>query len=319
MIIDVFSHLISRRTGKELLKAGYYGQGLEFNYPVENGDAEVRISVMDKYGVDIQVLTQTTPVLLGFNAADSAEICRLSNDDNYELCKAYPKRFINVCMLSLLDIKSAIKELERCIAELDCKGVTLSSNQNGKGLDSKEYYPFYEILVRHELPILIHPTHWESYPLVETVNGWRMMGVFGWPFDTTQAVWRMIFGGVFDNFPTLQVVMHHLGALFPFFSRRVTNSFEGKLKGICRHHITDYFKVNLWGDTALSGSKSSLPCGYDFFGADRMLFATDYPFGPERGEDYVRECLAAVKEMKIPAKKKKMILGDNAKKLFKIR
>ncbi len=119
MIIDVFNHLISRRVGKVLLKAGYYGEGKEFKYPAENGDAEVRLALMEKYGVDIQVLTQTTPVLLGFNAADAAEVCRLSNDDNYALCKAHPKRFVNVCMMSLLDVKSAVKELERCIAELE--------------------------------------------------------------------------------------------------------------------------------------------------------------------------------------------------------
>ena len=66
---------------------------------------------MEKYGIDVQVLTQTTPVLLGFNASEAAEICRMSNDDNFELCKAHPKKFVNVCMLSLLDMKSAMEEL----------------------------------------------------------------------------------------------------------------------------------------------------------------------------------------------------------------
>ena len=319
MIIDFYTHLISKRVGKMLVKGKYYGPGKQFGYPEENAEAESRLALMEKYGVDIQVLTQTTPVLLGYKAKEAAEICRFSNDDNYVLCKAYPKRFINVAIVSLLDVNSALRELERCINELDCRGVTISSNQNGVGLDSREYDLFYELLVRHDLPILIHPTHWESYPLVDFDKGWRMMGVFGWPFDTTQSVWRMIFGGVFDRFPTLQVVTHHLGAMFPYFAKRAINHADGPLRGLIKHNFMHYWKTNLWGDTALSGTRAALPCGYDFFGADRMLFATDYPFGPEKGEEHVRECLWAVKEMKIPAKEKKMIFADNAKKLLKMR
>ncbi|MFC1911001.1 amidohydrolase family protein, partial [Chloroflexota bacterium] len=318
-IIDAYSHIITRRVGKILLKEKYYGPGKQMQYPANNADAEIRLAIMEKFGIDVQVLTQTTPVLLGFNAADAAEICRLSNDDNYALCKAYPKKFINVCMLSLLDVKDACKELERCIKDLDCRGVTISSNQNGRGLDFKEFDPFYKIMEKHELPVFIHPTHWEEYPLVDVDKGWKMMQVFGWPFDTTQAIWRMIFGGVFDRFPALQVVSHHLGAMFPYYADRVKMTYEGALKGVCKRHIMDYWKDNLWGDTSLSGSRSAVRCGYDFLGAERMMYATDYPFGPEAGEMFVRECLASVNEMKIPAKEKKMILSGNIKKLLNIK
>ena len=81
----------------------------------------------------------------------------------------------------------------------------------------------------------------------------------------------------------------------------------------------DYWKDNLWGDTAVSGTRAALPCGYEFMGPSRMLFASDYPFGPEKGEDHMRECLYAVKEMKIPENEKKMILEDNAKVLLKLK
>jgi len=319
MIIDVYTHLISKRVGAILNKGRYYGDGKDFPYPATNDEAEERLRIMDKYGIDLQVLTQTTPVLLGFNAREADEICHLSNEDNYFLCKAYPKRFVNVCMLSFLDVKGAGKELERCINELDCRGITISSNQNGKGLDSREYDPIYAVLEKNALPILIHPTHWESYPLVDNDKGWKAMGAFGWPFDTTQAVWRMIFGGVFDRFPALQVVSHHLGAMYPFFARRFQLSARRISKGIIKRDFMDYWKNNLWGDTAVSGTKAALMCGYEFFGAERMMFGTDYPFGPESGEDFIREGLTNVKHMKIPASEKKIILGHNAKKLLKIK
>lgn len=318
IVIDVYCHHISRSVGKILNKLKYYGEGKEFSYPPQNADPEVRLRLMEKYGIDIQALTQTTPVLLGFNPEEAAEICRLSNNDNYSLCKAYPKKFINICIISLLDMKSAIDELKRSINELDCRGVTISTNQNGKGLDSSEFYPFYEKLVEHDLPIFLHPTHWESYPLVDMENGWRMMHIFGWPFDTTQAVWRLIFGGVLDRFPTLKIVTHHLGAMLPFFSRRIEQNFNKFLKDRLSRHISEYWK-NIYGDTATDGTLASYPCGYAFFGPDRMMYGTDYPFGAEDGEDFIRSNLEGIKSMNIPDEEKEKILGENAKKLLKIK
>jgi len=318
MVIDIYSHHISKSTAEILARAKYYGRGKQFAYPVENGDPEVRLKLMNKYGVDIQALSQTTPVLLGFGPEDAAEICRRSNNDNYALCKAYPKRFANICIISLLDMKSALMELDRSINELDCRGITISSNQNGKGLDSPDYFPFYEKVMKHDLPILIHPTHWESYPLVDMDKGWRMMHVFGWPFDTTQAVWRLICGGVIDRFPTLKIVMHHLGAMLPFFARRIEQNFNIFLKDKVSRSITEYWG-NLYGDTATDGTIASYPCGYAFFGPDRMMYGSDYPFGAESGEDFIRSNLAGVKSMAIPPEDKEKILGGNAKKLLKIK
>lgn len=318
MIIDIYAHHISRRVGEILLKTKFYGEGKEFAFPPQNADVEVRLKLMDKHGVDVQALSQTTPILLGFGTAEANELCRLSNDDNYALCKAHPKRFVNIAIINLLDMKGALKELDRNINELDCRGVTISTNQNGKGLDSPEYYPFWEKIARHDLPVLMHPTHWESYPLVDMEKGWRMMHIFGWPFDTTQAVWRLIFGGVLDRYPTLKIVTHHLGAMLPYFSRRIENNVNRFLKDKIKRPLSEYWKA-IYGDTALDGSVASYPCGYAFFGPDRMLYGTDYPFGPEAGEDYIRENLNGLKAMNIPEAHKKKIFGESAKKLLKIK
>lgn len=317
MVIDIYCHHISKSVGKVLEKEKYYGEGREFSYPPQNADPEIRLGLMDKYQVDVQALTQTTPVLLGFGPEDAAEICRVSNNDNYALCKAYPKRFVNVCIFSLLDMKKALTELDRSINELDCRGVTISTNQNGKGLDSPEFFPFYEKVVKHDLPVLLHPTHFESYPLVDMEKGWRMMHLFGWPFDSTQAVWRLIFGGVIDRFPSMKIVMHHLGAMLPFFSRRIEQNFNKFLKDKIPRPISEYWK-NIYGDTATDGTLASYPCGYAFFGPERMMYGSDYPFGAEAGEDFIRSNLEGVKSLNIPAGEQEKILGENARKLLKI-
>lgn len=317
MVIDIFSHHISISVGKLIGKGKYYGEGKQYPYPVQNADPKVRLHLMEKYGIDVQALSQTAPVLMGFGPEDAAEICRLSNDDNYALCKAYPDRFVNICIISLLDMGSAMKELDRSIKELDCRGVTVSSNQDGEGLDSPEYFQFYEKLVEHDLPLLIHPTHWESYPLVDMDKGWRMMHVFGWPFDTTQAVWRLIFGGVIDRYPSLKIVTHHMGAMLPYFVRRIESTFNIHLRDKLPRHISQYWS-NIYGDTAIDGAAAAYPCGYAFFGPDRLMYGSDYPFGVEAGEAYIRENLAGVKAMDLPSQDMEKILGGNAKKLLKI-
>jgi len=280
VVIDVFCHHISKSVGNILEKGKYYGESKEFPYPPQNGDPEVRLALMDKYGINIQALSQTTPVLLGLSPQDAAKVCRLSNDDNYALCKAHPDRFVNICIISLLDMKGAMRELDRSINELDCRGVTISSSQNGKGLDSPEYFPFYERVVEHALPILIHGTHWECSPLMDMDNAWRFLHVFGWDYDSTQAVWRLIFGGVIDRFPSLKIVTHHLGNYIPFFVRRIEQNFNNFLRDKLPRHISEYWG-NIYGDTAVDGTAGAFPCGYAFFGSDRMMYGSDYPFGAE--------------------------------------
>lgn len=318
MIIDIFNHHISESVSKMMEKSKYYGEGKEFPYPIQNADPEVRLALMDKHGVDIQALSQTTPVLLGLSNEYAVEVCRLSNQDNYALCKAYPDRFVNICIFHLPDMKSTMEELDRAVSELDCRGVTIASNQVGKGLDSQEFLPFYEKVTELDLPILIHGTHWECSSLMDMEHSWRFLHVFGWDYDGTQALWRLIFGGVIDRFPTIKLVTHHLGNYFPFFVRRIEQNFEWKLQDYVPRHISEYYG-NIYGDTAVDGTPGAFPCGYAFFGAERMMYGSDYPFGAEAGEDFIRENLAGVRAMGIPREEKEKILGGNAKKMLKIK
>ena len=313
MIIDIYTHLVSDRVLR-LVKDGEKLKDL--NPPAENGEIDARLSVMDRYGIDIHALSPTTPVLMGLNAEDAAKICKISNDDNYLFCKAHPDRFVNICMFSLLDVDAALVELKRCIEELDCRGVTISSNQNGKGIDSPEYLPFYEQVAEHELPILIHPVDWGSYPLVDRNNEMGIMGAFGWPFDTTQAVWRLIFGGVLDHYPTLKIITHHLGGMLPYFAGRVKFASQPLVSRLARP--LEQYWANIYGDTAVTFTPAALPCGYAFFGAERMVYASDYPFSPHKGEPAIRDHLAYIKAMDISEYEKELILGRNAKRLLKI-
>jgi aminocarboxymuconate-semialdehyde decarboxylase len=148
MIIDIFAHYISPTVSK-MIKKGKYAK--HYRYPAQNDNPEVRSALMNKYKIDIQALSQTTPVLMGFSPTEAAKICQVTNDDNYRQCRVYPDRFVNIGIISLLDTELALRELERCVFNLDCRGITISSNQEGKGLDSPEYYPFYAKLIEYDI------------------------------------------------------------------------------------------------------------------------------------------------------------------------
>ena len=322
MIVDTYSHHISPTNIEIIEKERGTRQApdkeatRQFPCPIENADPEARLRILNKYGINVQAVCLTMETLDGFDTETAAEICTRANNDNYALCKAHPDRFVNICAISLLDMKKAMHELDRCINELDCRAVTVATNQRGNGLDSVEYFPFYEKISKHDLPLFLHPCNWQSYPLADE-SQWMFMSRFGWPFDSTLAVWRLIFGGVFDRYPALKIVMHHLGAMYPYFAGRIDSGMVALRKKLPRD-FSEYWK-NIYADSALSaGPPEAYACGYAFLGPDHVMYGTDYPFGPEAGERFVRGNLEGLTSLKIPSADMDKILGGNAKKLLKI-
>ena len=290
-------------------------QRLQKNFASESSDPEERIKVMEQYGIDMQVLTQTTPILVGLRAEEVAEVCRISNDAIGKVCRSYPDKFVPFAVVSLLDVKQAVYELDRAVNEWGCRGVVIGTNHNNKGVDDPENGPFYEKVCEYDIPVFLHPMNWASYNLVDEDPA--VMRLFGWPFDTTIALLRLIVSGTMERYPTLKVVTHHLGGgMFPFLSNRFNIKFE-KLKKEMKRPLSESLK-RVYGDTAVDGTAAALPCGHAFFGTERMLFGTDYPFSPEKGEVYLRENLAIIKNWDLPEEDKAKILGENARKLLKL-
>jgi aminocarboxymuconate-semialdehyde decarboxylase len=314
MIIDFSCHIITREVEEKLSSKENF-QRLQKNFAPETSDPEERIKVMEKYGIDMQVLTQTTPILVGLRAEETAEVCRITNDAIGKVCRSYPDKFVPFAAVSLLDVKQAVYELDRAINEWGCRGVVIGTNHNNKGVDDPENGPFYEKVCEYDIPVFLHPMNWTSYNLVDEDPA--VMRLFGWPFDTTIALLRLIVSGTMERHPTLKVVTHHLGGgMFPFFSNRFNIKLE-KLKKDMKKPLSESLE-RVYGDTAVDGTAAALPCGHAFFGTERMLFGTDYPFSPEKGEVYLRHNLAIIKNWDLPAEDKAKILGENAKRLLKL-
>ncbi|MFH0748996.1 MAG: amidohydrolase family protein [Candidatus Bathyarchaeota archaeon] len=314
MVIDFSTHYITGSVAKMLTPAG------RETISIENTEIEERLSVMARYGIAIQVVCLTTPALLGLQSKGAAKACHAANDSIYELCEKYPDRFAGLAIVSLLDVESAVEEVDRAIKELGLRGVTVATNQNGVGLDSPHYRPFYERIAKYDIPLFIHPTDWKSYPLIEGENGYGLMMTIGWPFDTTQAMCHLVFGKILEQYPSLKVVTHHLGGFLPSSRVESSGAFLREKLGL-KKTLSEYFK-QFYGDTALSGMgtirKEIMSCGYAFFGPNHIVFGSDYPYGGENGEKNIRENLRTIQNMDIPEEEKRRILEENARKLLKL-
>jgi aminocarboxymuconate-semialdehyde decarboxylase len=281
-------------------------------------DPEARLKHMEKYEIGMQVLTLTQNVLDGVTSDEAVRLCKIANDSMCRISERYPDKFKGIVSVPLSNVGEALDELDRAVQDLGLRGVQLNSNVGGRPLDSPEFLPFYDKVVKYDIPILLHPTNWRSYELLEK---YELMLKLGWPLDTSQALVRLVFSGILDRYPSLKIVAHHLGAMIPFFMGRLeTLLLNEKLRG----NITakakaaiEYFKM-FYGDTAVDGWRPALACGLSLFGPDHVVFSTDYPMGPEAGEWYIRKTLAAVSTLQIPEEDKLKIFEGNARKLLRL-
>ncbi len=328
MKIDISTHVLPTRYKKALYK---YSDKFVTERKVQDKrpaltDHELRLRIIDKYEDKVQVLSVTMPPLEEIvGPKEAAEMARISNDEMAELISKYPKKYIAaIANLPMNDMDEALKETERAIKELGFKGVQIYTAVQGKPLSSEEFVPLYEMMTGLDLPIWIHPLRRSSVPdyPTEDVSYNQIFSIFGWPYDTTAAMTRLVFSGIFEKFPTIKFITHHCGALVPYFADRIVVHYNNGLQrlgsdhfpGLTRHPI-EYFRM-FYNDTALNGSTSALMCAYDFFGEDHLLFGSDMPYDCENGAVTIRQTIEAIDSMDIPESSKKKIYEDNARNLL---
>jgi predicted TIM-barrel fold metal-dependent hydrolase len=296
-------------------------------------DLDARFRIMDGFANYSQVLSLGLPPIEAMAGPQAApEFARIANDGLAELVAKYPDRFCGyVGALPMNAPEEAAKEAERILLRGSANGLQLHTNVDGLCLDEPRFLPIFEIAAKAGKPILLHPARTASLPdfAAEKRSRYEIWTMFGWPYETSATMARLIFSGVMTRFPGLKVLAHHLGAMIPFFdarmetgwatlgSRTSDEDYSGVLKSLGKP-LLDCFK-DFYGDTALCGGRAGLICGLEFYGADHVLFASDTPFGAEGGRAYIRDCIAAVDSLDIAAADKEKISHRNAKALFGLR
>ena len=289
-------------------------------------DMDRRFRIMDKYEGLKQVLTLSlTAALVLEDPVLAVDFAKRANDEMAELAERHPDRFTAAAAsLPMPDMDAATKELERAVHELKLKGIQLFTPAMDKPLDSPEFLPLFERMAKYDLPVWIHPVRWMDRADYKTLreSKYYIYHVFGWPYETTAAMVHLVFAGVLERFPGIKIIVHHCGGMVPFFEQKIVESYEAsevihaqEYKNLVKKPPIEYFKM-FYGDTALNGSAAGLMCGYRFFGADHLVFATDMPFDVEMGDRGVRKTIQSVEALDLRPAEKKMVYEDNARKLL---
>ena len=237
-------------------------------------DVSLRLEDMDRVGIDVEVVSLSTPNVFFADAQHQPEIARMVNDAYAELIALHPTRFKGFASIPMDDPDAALQELHRAINELKLNGVILLSNIGGKPLTSPEYRPFFAEANRMKLCILLHPMlPANAEPFREYVLG----PIIGFMFDTTLAVARMCFDGLLREFPDIRWIVAHLGGAVPYLMERMDNGWRDFPE--CRAKIDElpsaYLK-RLYYDT-VNFNPHMLMLVRDMIGSDRMVLGSDYP------------------------------------------
>jgi len=331
--IDVFNHIWPEPFFNALIKQ----IGSMSDMTKRSGDVPMmtdldrRFEVMDMFGEDYcQILSLASPPLEKFGDPEIAlELSKIGSDSMAELCQKYPERFPGfVGTAPITHPEGMVTESKRAIEELGAVGMQIFTNVNGTALDLPAYAPFFEYMNSVGKPIWLHPARGQDFAdyKTESRSEYEIFWTFGWPYETSAAMARMVFSQFFDKWPDLKIITHHAGGMIPYFEGRVGPGWDqmGKRtsdrdlsvvrKALKRPHL-EYFK-EFYADTASFGSRKAIEHAIEFFGENRVLFASDAPFDPEGGPYYIRETINLIERMDISEELRRKIFQDNAVELL---
>jgi len=332
--IDIFTHITPAPYHEGVMRVAptYKDIGKRMRGVPMLADLDIRFRVMDRFHDYVQVFSLPTPPIEVFaKPADAVDLARAANDGMADLVRRYPDRFAGfVAALPLNDVDAAVVELRRALSELGARGFQIPSNVLGKPISAPEFHPLFETMVEFDLPIWLHPYRGADMPDYKTEerSQYEIWWTFGWPYETSAAMARLVFDGCLDRFPTLKIIAHHMGAMAPYFAGRVGPGWDQLgvrttdidysqvLKRLSRRPL-DYFKM-FYADTALFGAYDATVCGLKFFGVDHVLFASDAPFDPEQGPMYIRETINIVDRLPVSDDERERIYWKNAAALLKL-
>jgi len=328
-IIDIYCHIYPDRFFQEMSKVapnlsniGQRLRGIKKLF-----DLDARFKEMDEFGDYRQIVSLPNPAIEDIAKPDvGLQLARIANDAMAELCRKYPQRFpAFAAALCLTDADGSIKEAQRAIKDLGARGVLIYTNVAGEPLDQPKFEPLFKTMAELDLPIWLHPVGTAAmtdYP-AEKKSRYEMWWCFHWPYETSVAMVRIVFNGLFDRYPKLKIITHHLGGMIPYYDGRVGNGLKvlgqrtsdedySKILTSLKRPHTDYLH-DFYADTAMfGGGVPATRCGYEFFGADKVVFATDTPLGP------IAPTIKTVKGLGLSGADEHKLFCGNAERLLKM-
>ena len=335
MKLDAFCHIMPRAYADRLSSLTDTPAAANIRNRIEGipslVDLDLRFRQMEEFGQDyrqIVSLRAPPPEDLG-EPRVSREMASLANDELAALVQAHPDRFAGyVAAVPMNDPEAAAEEVERAVGN-GALGAQIYTHVNGHPLDEERFEPFYAKMAELDKMIWVHPSRnadWPDYP-TERKSRYEIWWVFGWPYDTAAFMARIVFSGVLERHPELKILIHHGGSMVPHFAGRVGPGWDqlgartppdrrDEIEGpeLSKRPL-DYFKM-FYADTAMFGAAHALRCSIEFFGVERVLFASDSPFDPEKGPGYIRSTIANIESLDLSDAEREQIYEGNARKVI---
>jgi aminocarboxymuconate-semialdehyde decarboxylase len=274
-------------------------------------DYEMRIAAMDKAGVDVAIVTLTSPNVFWGSARQSLEAARVVNEDMAAQSRRYAGRIRFMCSLPWQHAKLAVAELKRACDELGAVGVMQLANVDGVSLTDRRFAPVWKEIDRRGLPVLVHPSAPPGTAELDVMR-YNLIASVGFMFDTSLAVARLIFDGFFDRHPSLKLIAAHGGGALPYIAGRLDICFENM--PACRekisHRPSTYLKRIFYDSVVFQ--QESLALALKVGGDTNVLYGSDYPhnIGDMKG------CLARVDAL--PPAQRDAVRGGNAMRIFRL-
>ena len=277
--------------------------------------AEGRIAAMDAAGIDFQVMSMTAPGCQGYEAAQSVPLARDANDRMHEAIKSHPDRLGGFAALPTADPAEAIRELERAVTKLGLEGALINGHTRGSYLDDRKYWGLFDCAQALDVPMYLHPTRQPKAVMDAMFGDYPELSGAAWGFsaDTGAHYLRLVFAGVFDEFPRLKIILGHNGEGLPFIMERmnahtVMDARRRKLKKTPLEYLRDHLLVTTSGNF-------SVPAFVGMFmalGADRVMFSVDWPY--ERND----EAMAFLGKLPLNEADRAKISHGNAERILKL-
>jgi aminocarboxymuconate-semialdehyde decarboxylase len=274
-------------------------------------DLDLRLSIMDGQGIDMQVLSPAGSYFFYWmGMADSLEYARWLNDRLSDAVAKFPRRFVALASVPLQNPVQAAAELQRAVSRQGFRGAEIASNINGRYLDDPALEPFWQTAQALDTVIFIHPNQVVGAELMKSYN---LANLVGNPTDTSLTVTKLIFGGVLERFPRLKLLLAHGGGFLPYTWGRLDRGYaiQDSSKRTISKPPSDY--VNLLYFDTITHSPMALEYLIGHFGAERVLLGSDYPYG--MGDP---EPLTSLSKSNLDREQFRHVSGVNACKLFHI-
>ncbi len=276
-------------------------------------DLSKRLRSMDRQGVQIHALSLTTPMIYWADGELGSRLARVFNDACSEAHRAHPDRFVGCAMLPLQEPARALEELERAARLPGIRAVYMGTNVNGRELSDSAFFPVLERCAALRLPVLLHPIRVVG---AERLQPYYLHNLLGNPFDNAIAAAHLVFGGVLDRLPKLEVVLPHAGGAWPYLAGRLERGqkVRPEAQKKARRPVTAYLRRFRY-DT-ITHSPRALRYLVDTVGPDRVLLGSDFCFdmGYERPRAVVADGAVGLSR-----RDRARIIRDNAARLLRIR